>query len=420
MRVRVFASFSFIGVAMLGCAAPQPAPVETAPGPRVEVIHTASAVARPNTPADARWPAARIASLGDSVRATLRAAAADSAFPGAYAIIGTSRAILVRDSVGRIDWAADAPVPNARTLWDLASLTKVVGLTSAMAQLVAEGKVDLDAPVQRYLPEFAGPNKDRVTVRHLMTHTGGLPSWRPLYKEAVNADSGAALAIITGLDTVPGARMVYSDLGLIILGKMVERLTGQTLDRYLAARVFQPTGMQETMYNPAVSLRPRIAPTEFESWRGRHLRGEVHDENAFGLGGVAGHAGLFSTADDLAQFARMYLAYGVIDGRRVLDSATVVKFTAWQDSVRHNRAIGWMKPTRGGGWFGGPMSTNAYGHTGFTGTSLYIDPDKDIFIILLSNRVNPTRANTKIGRVRNRLADGVMSVVLSNPPASTP
>jgi serine-type D-Ala-D-Ala carboxypeptidase len=397
-----------IAVSALSCVK-RPPTVPASPQPQVEVIMVPPAV-----PVASRWTPARLRLLTDSVHATLAEAAADSAFPGAYAIVGTSRGVIARDSVGRIDWAADAPMPNAHTLWDLASLTKVVGLTSAMAQLNGK-RIDLDKPVQHYLPEFIGRDKERVTIRHLMTHTGGLPSWRPLYKEAVSPDSAVALAMITELDTAPGSRMVYSDLGLIILGKLVERVTGQPLDRMLTDSVFRPAGMLETMYNPPVALRPRIAPTEVDSWRGRHLRGEVHDENAFGLGGVAGHAGLFSSADDLARFARMYLNHGKVDGRRVLDSANVARFTTWQDSARHNRAIGWMKPSPPG-WFGGSkMSSHAFGHTGFTGTSMYVDPDRDIFVILLTNRVNPTRMNTKIGRVRNRLADAVMSVALTSP-----
>ena len=408
---------ALLALALASCV-PRPATVPESPQtPRVEVITVPPAPV--DTPPET-WSTARVRLLADSVRATLAAAGADSAFPGAYAIVGTSRGVLVRDSVGRIDWAADAPVPNAHTLWDIASLTKVVGLTSAIAQLVAEGRIDLDAPVQRYLPEFVGEHKEHVTIRHLMTHTGGLTSWRPLHKEAVGPDSAVALVLITALDTLPGVRMTYSDLGLIILGKVVERVSGQTLDRYLAEKVFGPAGMHETMYNPPTALRPRIAPTEVDSWRARHLRGEVHDENAFSLGGVAGHAGLFSSAEDLARFARMYLNRGVIDGTRVLDSATVERFTAWQDSARHNRALGWMKPASPG-WFGGSkMSSRAYGHTGFTGTSLYLDPDRDIYVILLSNRVNPTRMNAKIGRVRTRLADGVMSVVLNQSPSRTP
>ena len=409
MMLRRLGGLTLLVVASASCVR-RPATEPLPPQPKVEVIMV------PPTPAPvaSAWSPARIRVLADSVHATLADAAADSAFPGAYAIIGTSRGVLVRDSVGRIDWAADAPMPNAHTLWDLASLTKVVGLTSALAQLNGVA-VDLDKPVQQYVPEFVGRDKERVTLRHLMTHTGGLPSWRPLYKEAVSPDSAVALALITELDTVPGSRMVYSDLGLITMGKVVERVTGQPLDHYLTDAVFRPAGMVETLYNPPASLRPRIAPTEVDSWRGRHLRGEVHDENAFSLGGVAGHAGLFSSAEDLAKFARMYLNHGKVDGRRVLDSANVARFTQWQDSARHNRGIGWMKPAAPG-WFGGTkMSSHAYGHTGFTGTSMYIDPDRDIFVILLTNRVNPTRMNTKIGRVRNRLADAVMSVALTSP-----
>jgi CubicO group peptidase (beta-lactamase class C family) len=411
-RARLGFVAAFFAVA--GCITPPPPPP-----PPIQVV-VVPAPRAPVAAADARWPTERVRALADSVRRVLTTASADSAFPGAYAIVGTSRGILVRDSAGRIDWASDAPVPNSKTLWDLASVTKVVGVTSALAQLVASGRVQLSDPVQKHLPEFVGANKEQITVRHLITHTGGMPSWRPLHKEAVSADSAVALVMITALDTLPGSRMVYSDLGLIVLGKLVERVSGKSLDRYLADHVFGPAGMRETMYRPAESLRPRIAPTEIDPWRQRHLRGEVHDENAFALGGVAGHAGLFSTADDLARFARMYLNHGTIDGARVLDSATIDLFTTWADSARHNRAIGWMKPSPPG-WFGGSkMSAHAFGHTGFTGTSLYIDPDRDVFVLLLTNRVNPTRMNSKIGRVRNGLADAVMSVVIPSPSANAP
>ena len=408
---------AIIAVSVGGCIASKTTVVTTQPAPPVNVVVVPAPAAKPPTPMmnDARWPAARIRVLADSVDRVLQSAIADSAFPGAYAVIGSSRGILVRDSVGRLDYAPGEPMPNAHTLWDMASLTKILGVTSALNQLVAAGRVQLDDPVQKYLPQFAGANKDRVTIRNLITHTGGLQSWRPLHKEADSPDSAVALVMMTALDTVPGARMVYSDLGLIVLGKLVEKVTGMPLDQYLAKNVFEPAGMNETMYRPPESLRPRIAPTEIDPWRQRHLRGEVHDENAFALGGVAGHAGLFSTGEDMARFARMWLMHGNIDGHQVLDSATADRFTVWQDSARHNRAIGWMKPAPPG-WAGGTkMSSRAYGHTGFTGTSLYIDPERDVFVLLLTNRVNPTRMNTKIGRVRNGLADAVMSVVLTTP-----
>lgn len=358
----------------------------------------------------------RMRAVHDSLVRVLDRAIADSAFPGAIGVVGT-RDGLTSYAVGRIDWAANAPRPDERTLWDLASLTKVVGMTTAMMQLVEQDRVELDAPVVRYLPEFAGEGKERVTIRHLLTHSSGLPSWRPLYKEAVAADTAVAIVLATPLDTVPAARMVYSDLGAILLGKVVERVSGEALDAYLARHVFGPLGMTSTMYRPDASLRDRIAPTEFDPWRQRHIRGEVHDENAFMLGGVSGHAGLFSTAADLARFARMMLAGGTLDGMRILRPSTIAQFTAVQDPGLSHRALGWETPS-GQNSAGHRMSARAFGHTGFTGTSLWMDPEAGAFVILLTNRVNPSRQNTRISQVRIALADAVMSALGSAAPLS--
>jgi CubicO group peptidase (beta-lactamase class C family) len=353
----------------------------------------------------------------DSIVRVLDRALADSAFPGAISVVGTRGGGLTSYAVGRIDWPATAPSPDERTLWDLASLTKVVGMTTAMMQLVEQDRVELDAPVMRYLPEFAGEGKERVTIRHLLTHSSGLPSWRPLYKEATAADTAVAIVFATPLDTVPGARMVYSDLGAILLGKVVERVSGETLDAHLARHVFGPLGMTSTLYRPDASLRDRIAPTEFDPWRQRHIRGEVHDENAFMLGGVSGHAGLFSTAADLARFARMMLSGGTLDGVRVLRASTIAQFTAVQDPGLSHRALGWETPS-GQNSAGRRMSARAFGHTGFTGTSLWMDPEAGTFVILLTNRVNPSRQNTRIGQVRVALADAVMAALGSAAPLS--
>ena len=187
------------------------------------------------------------------------------------------------------------PRPDERTLWDLASLTKVVGLTTAMMQLVEQHRVDLDAPLQRYIPEWTGPNKDRVTVRNLLTHTSGLPAFKAYDEITHDPDSLAKLMFSTPLDTLPGVRMVYSDIGAYMLGKLVERVTGQTLDAYVHDHVFVPLAMDETMYRPPASLLPRIAPTEFDPRRGGLVRGKVHDERAYYLGGVSAHAGIFSS-----------------------------------------------------------------------------------------------------------------------------
>ncbi|MCA0376484.1 MAG: beta-lactamase family protein [Gemmatimonadetes bacterium] len=354
-------------------------------------------------------PANARAAVLDSVRAVLARAVADSAFPGAYAVVGTADGVLAEYGVGQLD-AADRTRPSARTVWDLASLTKVVGTTSAMLQLVGSGRVALDTPVVRYLPDWRARGADRVTVRQLLAHASGLPAWRALYKESDTKPEALAQLFATPPDTAPGIRFLYSDLGFILLGQLVERVSGEPLDRYVVQHVFAPLGMRDTRYLPPANWRARVAPTEIDSWRQRHLRGEVHDENASRLEGVSGHAGLFSTAQDLSRFARAYLNGGVLDGTRVFDSATVATFTRVQDPAVSKRALGWETPT-GRNSAGTRLSPVAFGHTGFTGTSLWMDPQRGVFVLLLTNRVNPTRNNTKVGGVRTALADAVVGAV---------
>jgi CubicO group peptidase (beta-lactamase class C family) len=346
------------------------------------------------------------AALRDSLQRVLTRAYADSAFPGAYAVVGTHAGILAEDSVGHLDWGPSA-VPDEHTLWDLASLTKVTGMTTAIMQLYEQGKVDLDAPLQRYIPEWQGPHKELVTIRELITHTSGLPADEPYDRMTHNPDSIAKLMFATPLDTLPGVRMVYSDIGAYMLGRLVERLSGEPLDEYLQNHVFGPLRMTETMYRPPASLKPRIAPTEIDPIRGGKVWGVVHDERAYYLGGVSAHAGLFSSAHDMARFARMYLNGGELDGVRIVQPSTIRLFTTRQVQ---DRALGWQKPD-GRNSAGHLMSEQAFGHTGFTGTSIWIDPARDVFVILLSNRVDPTRNNNKIGRVRVALADAVMSTI---------
>jgi serine-type D-Ala-D-Ala carboxypeptidase len=351
----------------------------------------------------------RASRLQDTLTAILRQGIRDSAFPGAIAVIGTSAGAVVTASAGQLDWQA-SPSPDSTTLWDMASLTKVVALTSAMMLLVESGKVDLHAPVQRYVSEFRGGGKEAVTVRHLLTHSSGLPAWRPLYKEAEGPEAALALAITTPLDTTPGIRMVYSDLGAIILGDLVARASGQSFESFVQERVFTPLGMSESMFRPPSALHSRIAPTEVDPWRQRHLRGEVHDENAFALGGVSSHAGLFSTSRDLVRLARMYLNDGEVDGRRFLTRATIDGFTSVQDSALSHRALGWETPN-GTNSAGKLMSRRSFGHTGFTGTSFWVDRDRGVFVILLSNRVNPTREHRAITGVRTAVADAAMGAL---------
>ena len=349
----------------------------------------------------------------------------DSAFPGAVLAVGFRDSVVLLAAVGHYGANDRRPV-TPETIYDLASLTKVIGLTTATMMLVDEGQLDLDAPIQSYVPAFQGPNKERVTVKHLLTHSSGLPAWRPLYAEAKTRDEALALVDTTALLRQPGDTFVYSDLGAMVLTQAVEGITGQRLNDFLAARLFGPLDMTSTRFLPPSDWRTRIAPTENDTvFRHRLLRGEVHDENAGRLGGVSGHAGLFSTAPDLAKFAMWLLERrktpqdaggrpATFGDLRHLSPTIVTEFTERQNIPSgSSRALGWDTPSELSS-AGTKMGPDAFGHTGFTGTSIWFDPDRDLFIILLTNRVNPTRANTKILQVRRRVADLVNDAL--NPP----
>ncbi|MEP6766384.1 MAG: serine hydrolase domain-containing protein [Gemmatimonadaceae bacterium] len=356
--------------------------------------------------------------LSDSVQAVVNRAVADGAFPGAFAVIGTSNGVLAQYGAGKLD-ADDSTRPTEYTVWDLASMSKLVGTTSAMLQLVASKRVVVDSPVVQYLPSWKGAGTDRITVRQLLTHSAGLVADLPLYTQAAN--DTAALLMIYGATptTTPGTHYVYSDVGFILLGRMIQNITGQSLDQYTAQNVFNPLNMSDTRYLPPASWLPRIAPTEIDPWRGRHIRGEVHDENASKLGGVAGHAGLFSSARDLSRFAELYLSGGELEGQRIFDTSTLLEFIKVQDTTVSHRALGW-ETANGANSAGTRLSKLSFGHTGFTGTSLWMDPTRNIFVLLLSNRVNPTRANTKIGAVRIALANAVVAALEGPAPVKTP
>jgi CubicO group peptidase (beta-lactamase class C family) len=306
-------------------------------------------------------------------------------------------------------------------MYDIASLTKVVATTTLVAKL-AEGDfpvpLDLDAKVERYLPEWAaGPSgqdlewRHRVTVRHLLTHTSGLPPFKEYWRTSKSKQETLTRIFAEPLDYEPGTKEVYSDLGIILMAEIIERLTGRSLDDLAKTYIFSPLGMKDTTFRPAKNLWPWIAPTEFDrNLRNRLVQGEVHDENAFAMGGVSGHAGVFSTAPDLAAFCQMLLNGGVYAHRRILKRATIAQFTAPQSLSNGTRTLGWAVPTEGSS-SGHYFSTHSFGHTGFTGTSIWIDPDRQLFVVLLTNRVNPTRENQKIAQVRPALHDAVMQAL---------
>ncbi|MDX1996165.1 MAG: DUF1343 domain-containing protein [Thermoanaerobaculia bacterium] len=329
------------------------------------------------------------------------------AFPGGVVAIGRQGKLVHLRAFGRQTYDADAPPVTAETLYDLASLTKVVTTTTVAMTLVDDGRLDLDKAVQDYLPEFVGPGKEVVTVRHLLTHSSGIDWWAPLYQDTRGAAEFVRKIAAMPLVNPPGSTMKYSDLGLILLGEILERVTGRSLDALARERVFRPLGFADTGFRPARELRPRIAPTEVVD--GQVIHGEVHDENARALGGVAAHAGLFGTAPELARFAQMLLWRGVYDQRRIVTRETVALFTQRAGvPVDSDRALGWDTRSATGFSAGQLFSARSFGHTGFTGTSLWIDPERDLFVLLLTNRVHPTRDNNLIREVRPALADAVV------------
>jgi beta-N-acetylhexosaminidase len=347
----------------------------------------------------------------------LEKAIAEKAFPGATLAVGYRGKVAVR-AFGKLSYEAKAAATNPNTIFDIASLTKVVVTTTLVAKL-AEGDfsvaLDLDVPVARYLPEWAsGPNAEwrrKVTVRHLLTHTSGLPPFKEYWRTSKNKQDTLGKIFAEPLEYEPGTKEVYSDLGIILMAEIIERLTGRTLDDLAKSYIFSPLGMKETMFRPPKKLWPEIAPTEIDNQlRHRLVQGEVHDENAFGIGGVSGHAGVFSTAPDLAAFCQMLLNGGVYAHQRILRRATIAQFTTPQQLSGGTRALGWAVPTEGGS-SGHYFSAHSFGHTGFTGTSIWIDPDRQLFVVLLTNRVHPTRENTKIQQVRPALHDAVMQAL---------
>lgn len=344
----------------------------------------------------------------------LRAAVSTGVAPGAAVAVGRRGRLVHLRGYGRIDTdSASAPVHPDSTLFDLASLTKVVATTTAAMILEDEGRLDLDRPINEHLPEMDDSTKAGITPRLLLVHRGGFEAFAPLYTE--NRGRAEYLEAINQrpLTSRPGDVTRYSDWDFILLQLLLERITGMPLDRLAAERVFTPLGMAETRFAPGPEARHRVAPTEVQEWRGGKVHGEVHDENAWALGGVAGHAGLFSTARDLAVFAQMLLNGGEYDGRQILRPATVARWTARQ-GPSSSRALGWDTPSPGSS-AGRYFSPRSFGHTGFTGTSMWMDPERELFVILLTNRVNPTRENHGVTQLRRALADLVHEAVTDAP-----
>lgn len=343
----------------------------------------------------------------------LAAAVAEGAAPAAVAAVGRYGRLVYLKGFGRTHIEAGYPAVDSATIFDLASLTKVVATTTAAMMLEEEGRLDLDQPVAWYLPEFSDPAKAGITVRMLLTHSGGLEAFAPLFESTRGREQYLDAINRRPLQYAPGTGMVYSDWDMILLQLVIERIVGDSLDRYVAQRLFEPLGMRDTMFRPPAPLTPRIAATEVDATRGGLLHGVVHDPNAWAMGGIAGHAGLFSSAPDLAVFAQMLLNGGWYGDVRVLRPETIARWTSRQ-GPGSSRALGWDTPS-GQSSSGRHFSARSFGHTGFTGTSLWIDPERGLFVILLTNRVNPTASNQRHVPLRRSFADAVQGAVLDAP-----
>ncbi|HEX9632091.1 MAG TPA: serine hydrolase domain-containing protein [Gemmatimonadales bacterium] len=356
------------------------------------------------------------AAIDRAVRAGIEA----GVFPGAVVVVGTADHVMHARGYGHFTWNAASPVPDpAGTLFDLASLTKVVATTTAVMLLADRGELALQYPVRRYLPGFTGDGKDSVTVRHLLEHRSGLRPFLRLDTLARDAAEARRLVLTEPLRHAPGTRVVYSDLNAMLLGWIVETVSGTTLDTFAVREIFGPLGMPRVRFRPPRSERDAIMPVGL--WRGHAIAGEVHDQNAARLGGVAGHAGLYATGNELARFAQFMLRRGTTAaGAALIRSGVVALFVRRGPG---NRALGWeMRDTtvtdNSGQW----MSATTYGHTGYTGTSIWIDPDRDLFVLLLTNRVFAPRTGRSISelkKVRAGVADAAVLLLDACRPAGT-
>jgi beta-N-acetylhexosaminidase len=346
--------------------------------------------------------------LPQQVQALLQQAITDGAFPGAVCLVARHGFVLAEVAVGKVSAAADAAPVTTKTPFDLASLTKVCATTPAVLQLVAAGKLSLDDPVAKWVPAFAGVGKANVTVRHLLAHQAGLPAYERYYRTLAGKDAIVAAAAAEGLMYEPGTGPTYSDLGFVLLMAVVEAASGQPFAAFTQQQVFRPLHMRSARWVPTGGpALAGAAATELDERRGGVVQGFVHDENAFAMGGVSGHAGLFATGLCVLEFGCAMLA----GGKRVLPRALVEQAVAPSGfGGDTTRGLGFQR-LAGGSWAGTEVSPGTFGHTGFTGTSLWCDPRLDLCVVLLTNRVHPTRVNNRITAVRRALHDLVRGAV---------
>jgi CubicO group peptidase (beta-lactamase class C family) len=358
-----------------------------------------------------------------AVREMLREAVEAHVFPCAVVEAGSSRDTLLSIAAGAHTFDPLSPVATRETIFDLASLTKVMATTALAMRAVDDSRIRLDDPVGAWLNEWKGRDRDGVTIRDLLAHSSGLAAYLPFFRDHTGRREYEHAICTMPLEFVPGSQSIYSDLGFILLGFILEDAAAVSTEHSGVTGSFNPAAAlaaqfqrlatfvtdEPLTFNPPRAWRPRTAPTEIDPWRGRLLTGEVHDENAWALGGAAGHAGLFGTAAAVGAFARAVLR--TMGGEPIVADPETARLFARRTTVpQSSRALGWdtMLPTSS---CGSLMSPTAIGHTGFTGTSLWIDWERNLYVVLLSNRVHPTRENNAIRQFRPRLHDAIVEAV---------
>lgn len=345
-------------------------------------------------------------------------------FPGAQLLIGNKSEIIYFNSYGSFKYENDSKLVNDKSIFDIASLTKVVATTSAIMLLYDQGKINLDDKVIKYIPEFSSNGKENITILNLLLHNSGLKDWIPFYKTCKNKEEVLKTIFDINLNYKTGSKFVYSDLNFILLGLIAERISGNSLDEYCKENVFDPYNMNSTFFNPPESLKYDILPTEFDAyWRNKQIQGEVHDEAAYLMGGVSGNAGLFSNAKDLYKYVRSLLfaesnAITMVKPLKdpgIFKRSTIEYFTTKFNisGYDNRRALGWDTkplPTSYRAPCGELISENCFGHTGYTGTSIWCDKDRNLIIIFLTNRIYPSRESNGIKDLRPDLHNKIFEI----------
>jgi CubicO group peptidase (beta-lactamase class C family) len=335
----------------------------------------------------------------------------EKVFPGAVVLVWKDDKKIFEKQFGHFTYDQNSPEVTLNTIYDLASLTKVLATTTSAMICVEKKLLNLEDKVSKFIPSFVSNGKENVKIKNLLLHNSGLPAWKRYYNKNLTEEEIIEDIYNSEIEFKPGTKTLYSDLGMIVLGKVIENVIGRTLDKFCTEEIFDPLGMKSTFFNPPDSVKNRIPPTEMDNyWRMKLIKGEVHDENASLLGGTAGHAGLFSTVSDIAKLLEMIMNKGKVNDNQFIKKETVENFASKNNS-NSRRLLGWDLKSISGSSAGSKFSRESFGHIGFTGTSIWIDPARNLFVVFLTNRVYPSRENKKILRVRPMLHDAVIDAI---------